>query len=173
MCAGNVCYAPLFSPLFSPLLCSPPPSSPLMSPLSRFSLSDSSSLASSQLPKQESATMHGFAGYFDSMLFDDVHISINPKTHTPGMFSWFPLYFPLRVSLWTEKRSRNTGGEEREKRRMRWLAAKRDRRKKCNFPKATWEKKRRRKKRSTALASLLYFTVISFPVVFIYFYCCL
>mmetsp|Transcript_34182 Transcript_34182/g.107768 ORF Transcript_34182/g.107768 Transcript_34182/m.107768 type:complete len:636 (-) Transcript_34182:176-2083(-) len=42
------------------------------------------------------ATIHGFAGYFDSQLFDDVYISIHPKTHSPAMFSWFPIYFPLR-----------------------------------------------------------------------------
>ena len=51
-----------------------------------------------------SATMHGLAGYFDSTLYDDVHLSINPVTHTPNMFSWFPIFFPLRVrkegNLW-------------------------------------------------------------------------
>jgi protein arginine N-methyltransferase 5 len=58
-----------------------------------------------QFQIQESATMHGFAGYFDSLLFDDVHISINPKTFTTGMFSWFPLYFPLREPMYVPKGS--------------------------------------------------------------------
>lgn len=44
----------------------------------------------------ESAVVHGFAGYFDAVLFDDVTLSINPSTHSDGMFSWFPIYFPLR-----------------------------------------------------------------------------
>lgn len=43
------------------------------------------------------ALVHGFAGYFDATLFDDVHVSIEPSTHSPGMFSWFPLFFPLRT----------------------------------------------------------------------------
>lgn len=38
---------------------------------------------------------HGFAGYFHSTLYKDVHISIEPSTFSTGMFSWFPLYFPL------------------------------------------------------------------------------
>jgi len=39
---------------------------------------------------------HGFAGYFDAQLYKDVHLSIHPQTHTPNMFSWFPIYFPVR-----------------------------------------------------------------------------
>jgi protein arginine N-methyltransferase 5 len=44
-------------------------------------------------------TLHGFAGYFDCTLYGDVHISINPATFSDGMFSWFPLLFPLRVPM--------------------------------------------------------------------------
>ncbi|KAI8065879.1 PRMT5 arginine-N-methyltransferase-domain-containing protein [Gongronella butleri] len=40
-------------------------------------------------------TMHGLAGYFESVLYKDVMISIHPTTHSPGMFSWFPIFFPL------------------------------------------------------------------------------
>ncbi|KAI8331600.1 PRMT5 arginine-N-methyltransferase-domain-containing protein [Choanephora cucurbitarum] len=43
--------------------------------------------------------MHGIAGYFESVLYKDVMISIHPKTHSPGMFSWFPIYFPLRTPV--------------------------------------------------------------------------
>lgn len=39
---------------------------------------------------------HGFAGYFDAVLYGDVHLSILPSTHSPGMFSWFPIYFPVQ-----------------------------------------------------------------------------
>jgi hypothetical protein len=46
------------------------------------------------------AMMHGFAGYFDAELYKDVHLSIFPPTHTPNMFSWFPIYFPLRTPVY-------------------------------------------------------------------------
>ncbi|CAO3675991.1 unnamed protein product [Umbelopsis ramanniana] len=44
-------------------------------------------------------TMHGIAGYFDSVLYKDVMISIHPETHSPGMFSWFPIFFPLQTPV--------------------------------------------------------------------------
>lgn len=37
----------------------------------------------------------GFAGFFDTVLFKDVTLSIHPETHTPDMVSWFPIVFPL------------------------------------------------------------------------------
>jgi len=40
--------------------------------------------------------VHGFAGYFDCELYDGLSVSINPDTYSEGMFSWFPIYFPLR-----------------------------------------------------------------------------
>ncbi|KAH0871484.1 hypothetical protein HID58_078506 [Brassica napus] len=43
-----------------------------------------------------SSLVHGFAGYFDSVLYKDVHLGIEPTTATPNMFSWFPIFFPLR-----------------------------------------------------------------------------
>jgi len=39
---------------------------------------------------------HGFAGYFDAVLYKQVHLSILPSTHTPNMSSWFPIYFPIQ-----------------------------------------------------------------------------
>jgi len=47
-----------------------------------------------------SAVCHGFAGYFDAQLYKDVHLSTHPPTHTPNMFSWFPIYFPLRTPFY-------------------------------------------------------------------------
>ena len=41
--------------------------------------------------------IHGFAGYFDTTLFADLHISISPLNPTPQMHSWFPMYFPIDV----------------------------------------------------------------------------
>ncbi|RZC92028.1 hypothetical protein C5167_027918 [Papaver somniferum] len=43
-----------------------------------------------------SAMVHGFAGYFDATLYNDVHLGIEPTTATPNMFSWFAIFFPLR-----------------------------------------------------------------------------
>mmetsp|Transcript_30608 Transcript_30608/g.47958 ORF Transcript_30608/g.47958 Transcript_30608/m.47958 type:complete len:232 (-) Transcript_30608:753-1448(-) len=49
---------------------------------------------------QRSSTLHGFAGYFDCKLYKDVHISILPRTFSTGMFSWFPLFFPIRTPMY-------------------------------------------------------------------------
>jgi protein arginine N-methyltransferase 5 len=35
-----------------------------------------------------SVLVHGFAGYFDSVLYKDVHLGMEPTTATPNMFSW-------------------------------------------------------------------------------------
>ena len=45
------------------------------------------------------ATVHGLVGYFESRLYGDVFISILPDSpnFSHGMFSWFPLYFPIRL----------------------------------------------------------------------------
>lgn len=39
--------------------------------------------------------IHGFAGYFEAQLYQDVRCSIEPRTHTLKMRSWFPIYFPI------------------------------------------------------------------------------
>ncbi|XP_073010160.1 protein arginine N-methyltransferase 5 isoform X1 [Typha latifolia] len=46
-----------------------------------------------------SALVHGFAGYFDATLYKDVHLGIEPLIATPNMFSWFPIFFPLRKPI--------------------------------------------------------------------------
>lgn len=46
-----------------------------------------------------SGVVHGLAGYFDASLHGAAHVSIHPHTHTPGMLSWFPLFFPFRDPL--------------------------------------------------------------------------
>lgn len=47
-----------------------------------------------------SAALHGFAGYFECSLYKDVSLNIHPPTHTPNMFSWFPIFFPLREPVY-------------------------------------------------------------------------
>eukprot|EP01082_Thalassiosira_pseudonana_P012452 g11440.t1 g11440 contig5:862896-863991(+) len=54
-------------------------------------------------------TLHGFLGSFHSVLYESVKsktgekveavISIAPSSFSTGMFSWFPLYFPLKEPL--------------------------------------------------------------------------
>jgi len=51
-------------------------------------------------PDMGSCLVHGFAGYFDSVLYKDVHLGIEPNTATPNMFSWFPIFFPLRKPIY-------------------------------------------------------------------------
>jgi len=43
-----------------------------------------------------STLLHGFVGYFHCTLYGDVAISIVPGTHSRGMFSWFPIFFPMQ-----------------------------------------------------------------------------
>ncbi|WWD18018.1 hypothetical protein CI109_102465 [Kwoniella shandongensis] len=49
------------------------------------------------------ATLHGLAGYFEAHLYSNVGLSIHPdNAHrvSPEMFSWFPLFFPLKEALY-------------------------------------------------------------------------
>ncbi|GMH32226.1 hypothetical protein BSKO_00060 [Bryopsis sp. KO-2023] len=41
------------------------------------------------------ALMHGFAGYFETVLYKDITLCTVPEKHTPKMQSWFPIFFPL------------------------------------------------------------------------------
>ncbi|XP_065715394.2 protein arginine N-methyltransferase 5 [Patagioenas fasciata] len=43
--------------------------------------------------------LHGFAGYFETTLYGDITLSIHPETHSPGMFSWFPIFFPIKQPM--------------------------------------------------------------------------
>jgi len=40
---------------------------------------------------------HGFAGYFEAVLYGDVTLSIHPERAAGDMLSWFPIFFPLSV----------------------------------------------------------------------------
>ncbi|KAL6888530.1 hypothetical protein ACP4OV_009556 [Aristida adscensionis] len=54
-----------------------------------------------EMPEETgSCLVHGFAGYFDAVLYKDVHLGIEPNTATPNMFSWFPIFFPLRKPIY-------------------------------------------------------------------------
>lgn len=49
------------------------------------------------------ALVHGFAGYFHCELYGGFEVSIEPNTHSDGMFSWFPIYFPLKTPVNVKK----------------------------------------------------------------------
>ena len=52
-------------------------------------------------PCQNRGVCHGLAGYFETVLYGDVELSTNPitmDTKSANMISWFPIYFPLKVS---------------------------------------------------------------------------
>jgi len=46
--------------------------------------------------------MHGIGGYFESVLYGNVELSTRPDTineKSADMTSWFPIFFPLKVSV--------------------------------------------------------------------------
>ncbi|GLC44329.1 hypothetical protein PLESTB_000481500 [Pleodorina starrii] len=51
-------------------------------------------------PAAGAAVLHGFAGYFECSLYGDVLLSIHPPSHSENMFSWFPIFFPLREPVY-------------------------------------------------------------------------
>jgi len=66
-----------------------------------------------QIP--HAGVLHGLAGYFEAILYDNVGLSIHPQRKeqtSKNMLSWFPIYFPfkdpmylpgnseLQVSIW-------------------------------------------------------------------------
>ncbi|GJQ67930.1 csul [Trypoxylus dichotomus] len=43
----------------------------------------------------QNCVLTGFLGFFETVLYKDVTLSINPQTHSTNMVSWFPIVFPL------------------------------------------------------------------------------
>ena len=54
-------------------------------------------------PDSPAAYLHGFIGYFECVLYKDVLLSTRPESHTPNMFSWFPIFFPLQHPVTVEE----------------------------------------------------------------------
>jgi len=53
-----------------------------------------------------SSMIHGIAGFFDMVLYKDVILSIHPETASPGMFSWFPAFFPIKNPIYCPEGSK-------------------------------------------------------------------
>ncbi|KAG7173372.1 arginine N-methyltransferase 5-like, partial [Homarus americanus] len=62
----------------------------------RAKVIDNTRYKSLQFQITEDNVVHGFGGYFEATLYKDITLSIKPETHSRGMFSWFPILFPLR-----------------------------------------------------------------------------
>jgi len=54
---------------------------------------------------KEDAVLHGFAGYFHTVLYKSHCLSIVPESYSHGMFSWFPIYFPIREPIFLPRGS--------------------------------------------------------------------
>lgn len=59
----------------------------------------------------------GLAGFFETELYGPHRLSIHPETHSEGMFSWFPILFPLPHPVFVPK------GEEIKARMERRVSA--------------------------------------------------
>jgi len=44
----------------------------------------------------QDVTMYGLVGYFSTDLYKGISLSILPETYSTGMFSWFPIFFPIK-----------------------------------------------------------------------------
>mmetsp|Transcript_47673 Transcript_47673/g.123066 ORF Transcript_47673/g.123066 Transcript_47673/m.123066 type:complete len:616 (-) Transcript_47673:65-1912(-) len=64
-----------------------------------WELSSNDRYAEIDFTAEVDALVHGFAGYFHCDLYEGLDVSINPDTYSEGMFSWFPIYFPLRTPV--------------------------------------------------------------------------
>lgn len=55
-----------------------------------------------QFHLMETNVIHGLAGFFETVLYKDVKLSINPSTASEKMFSWFPIFFPICNPVYVE-----------------------------------------------------------------------
>jgi type II protein arginine methyltransferase len=70
-------------------------------PITAITNSHNTRHATLSFPIPHRGTIHGLAGYFEAVLYGTVELSTNPLTmdqKSEGMISWFPIYFPLKVS---------------------------------------------------------------------------
>ncbi|KAK5642253.1 hypothetical protein RI129_008420 [Pyrocoelia pectoralis] len=51
----------------------------------------------------QSCLLTGFIGYFETVLYKNVMLSINPQTYSEGMVSWFPIIFSLMEPVYVKE----------------------------------------------------------------------
>ncbi|KAM7321589.1 hypothetical protein ACRRTK_019681 [Alexandromys fortis] len=64
-----------------------------------YPMIDNNRYCTLEFPVEVNTVLHGFAGYFETVLYGDISLSIRPETHSPGMFSWFPILFPIKQPI--------------------------------------------------------------------------
>lgn len=47
----------------------------------------------------QNSVLTGFIGFFETVLYKDIMLSINPQTYSKDMVSWFPIIFPLQTPV--------------------------------------------------------------------------
>ena len=58
-------------------------------------------------PEYNSVYIHGFMGFFSTVLYKDVYLTIIYNEKTQNMNSWFPIFFPIKRPLKIDSNSNN------------------------------------------------------------------
>ncbi|KAF5279735.1 hypothetical protein FQA39_LY05425 [Lamprigera yunnana] len=51
----------------------------------------------------QNSLLTGFIGYFETVLYKNIMLSINPQTYSEGMVSWFPIVFSLMEPVYVKE----------------------------------------------------------------------
>lgn len=62
-------------------------------------VTDNSRYETTTFQVEQNCVLHGFSGYFTAILYENITLSIEPSTYSPDMFSWFPIFFPLKEPI--------------------------------------------------------------------------
>lgn len=60
---------------------------------------DNSRYETVTFPVEQNCVLHGFSGYFTTILYNNIMLSIEPSTYSTDMFSWFPIFFPIKEPI--------------------------------------------------------------------------
>ncbi|XP_032666886.1 protein arginine N-methyltransferase 5 isoform X2 [Odontomachus brunneus] len=66
----------------------------------RATVIDNSRYETTTFQVKQECVLHGFSGYFRTILYKHITLSIEPSTYSPEMFSWFPIFFPLKEPVY-------------------------------------------------------------------------
>ncbi|XP_029658740.1 protein arginine N-methyltransferase 5 [Formica exsecta] len=62
-------------------------------------ITDNSRYETKTFQVEQNCVLHGFSGYFTAILYENITLSIEPSTYSPDMFSWFPIFFPIKEPI--------------------------------------------------------------------------
>lgn len=62
-------------------------------------VTDNSRYETKTFQVEQNCVLHGFSGYFMAILYENITLSIEPNTYSPDMFSWFPIFFPIKEPI--------------------------------------------------------------------------